>query len=172
MLVIACNNDEPAPAKRTPSIAPTQTPVVEPEPQFVQEGVLEIFSPDAKRKIERFDIEIAHNDTERAKGMMFRKTLLPNHGMLFVFNTEEPQSFWMRNTFLPLDIIYLDKEGNVVSIQKNCKILNDNPLPSEKPAMYVLEINGGLSDNLGITIGSKAMWRDFVTQKNRGNVPL
>jgi uncharacterized membrane protein (UPF0127 family) len=104
--------------------------------------------------------------------MMFRKTLLPNHGMLFVFNTEEPQSFWMRNTFLPLDIIYLDKEGNVVSIQKNCKILNDNPLPSEKPAMYVLEINGGLSDNLGITIGSKAMWRDFVTQKNRGNVPL
>jgi uncharacterized membrane protein (UPF0127 family) len=66
--------------------------------------------------------------------------------------------------------VYIDEDGVVVSIQKNCKILNDTPLPSGKPAQYVVEINGGQADKIGLAPGSKTQWRDFVTNQNKGDI--
>jgi uncharacterized membrane protein (UPF0127 family) len=163
---------EPAPSTpvTTTAPAPKTAPIEQPEPQFMQEGILEFYAPDGKRKLQRFDIEIAHDEDQRQQGLMFRKSMADTQGMLFVFDQEEEQSFWMHNTYIPLDIVYIDEDGVVVSIQKNCKILNDTPLPSGKPAQYVVEINGGLSDKIGLAPGSKTQWRDFVTNKNKGDI--
>jgi len=167
-----CGSD-PAPSKQpTTTTAPVSktAPVEQAEPQFMQEGILEFYAPDGKRKLQRFDIEIAHDEDQRQQGLMFRKSMADTQGMLFVFDEEEEQSFWMHNTYIPLDIVYIDEDGVVVSIQKNCKILNDTPLPSGKPAQYVVEIKGGLSDKIGLAPGSKTQWRDFVTNKNKGDI--
>ena len=77
----------------------------------------------------------------------------PNEGMLFIFKDEQPRSFYMKNTLIPLDIIYLNKDKAVVSIQKNAKPLDESSLPSEQPAMYVLEVNAGLSELWKISNG-------------------
>lgn len=178
-LLANCRQDPPipkpspstvaAPAKpATPVLAYNDPNSTVPEEPFIQEGKLAVFAPDGKKILKKFDIEIADVVQERNKGLMFRRKMLPERGMLFLFEFPEPQSFWMRNTYIPLDIIYIDDQLTVVSIQKNCRILNDTPLPSGKPAQYVLEINGGLSDKLGIAPGSKVAWRNFVSNQHKG----
>ena len=99
------------------------------------------------------DIEYADTPEERSLGLMYRKGMAENQGMLFIFPEEEERSFYMRNTEFSLDIIYLDKDKKVVSIAKKAKPFDETSLLSEAPAMYVLEINGGLSDKWGIEKG-------------------
>jgi uncharacterized membrane protein (UPF0127 family) len=111
------------------------------------------FSSDINTK---FLLEVAATPRERAKGLMYRNNLEQNKGMLFVFPNAEPQSFWMKNTQISLDIIYIDEQLNVVSIRENAKPLSEEPLDSGgKFAKYVIEINGGLSKKHRIDIGSK-----------------
>jgi uncharacterized membrane protein (UPF0127 family) len=86
---------------------------------------------------------------------MYRKHLDQNKGMLFIFENTIMRSFYMKNTYISLDLIYIDAEHNIVSIVKNAEPLNEKSLPSEAPAKYVLEINGGLSDTLGLIPGDK-----------------
>lgn len=78
-----------------------------------------------------------------------------NQAMLFIFPAERMQSFWMRNTYISLDIIYLDKDLKVVSIQKYAQPFNETSLPSEAPAQYVLEVNAGICDQYNIDKGSQ-----------------
>lgn len=106
-----------------------------------------------------FAVEIADDDAERARGLMFRETLPQDQGMLFLFPDSAERSFWMHNTPLPLDIIYISAKGEVVSIQKNAIPYDRTPLPSYGPAAAVLEINGGLSDRLGIRPGDRVETR-------------
>ena len=101
--------------------------------------------------------ELAANEGQRSLGLMFRRELGETEGMLFLFPTERPQQFWMKNTYIELDIIYLDHSFNVVSIAKRATPLTESPRPSEKPAQYVLEVRGGTSDKWGIVPGSKAV---------------
>lgn len=103
--------------------------------------------------IASFDIETADTEYKRTTGLMYRKKMKDNQAMLFIFPDEQPRYFWMHNTYIPLDIIFLDKNGKIVSVQKNAKPLNDQSLPSGKPAQYVLEIKGGLYDRLGLQTG-------------------
>ena len=105
--------------------------------------------------IQTIEVEFAKNDEERALGLMYRSSMDEHQGMWFIFPEEAPRSFYMRNTEIPLDIIYLDKDKKVVSIAKNARPYDETSLPSEKPAMYVLEINGGLSDKWGIEKGDR-----------------
>ena len=84
-----------------------------------------------------------------------RKEMDENKGMLFIFTNEDWRSFWMHNTLIPLDIIYVNAKREVVSICKNTNTLDDTSLPSEAPAMYVIEINAGLCDKYGIDKGTK-----------------
>ena len=92
------------------------------------------------------------NDSD---SVIFSKEMDENKGMLFIFTNEDWRSFWMHNTLIPLDIIYVNAKREVVSICKNTNTLDDTSLPSEAPAMYVIEINAGLSDKYGIDKGTK-----------------
>jgi len=100
-----------------------------------------------------FDIETADTEYKRTTGLMYRKKMKDNQAMLFVFGEEAPRWFWMHNTYIPLDIIYLDKNRKIVSVQKNAKPLDDTSLPSNKPAQYVLEVKAGVYDRLGLQPG-------------------
>jgi len=105
-----------------------------------------------------FTVELAKTIQERTQGLMFRKKLDLDKGMLFIFENEGEYSFWMKNTLINLDIIWIDKNKEVVFISKNtqpcssdfCFIINSN-----KKALYVLELNGGTIDKFGLNIGDK-----------------
>lgn len=98
--------------------------------------------------------ELATTDSERRLGLMYRKNLSTEHGMLFLFPSELERSFWMKNTYLELDIVFLDSSFSVVSITKKAVPLSESPRKSEKPAKYVLEVLGGQTDAWGVGVGS------------------
>jgi uncharacterized protein len=98
--------------------------------------------------------EVAANDGQRAQGLMHRRMLPENRGMLFVFPHPAPQSFWMANTYLPLSIAFIDERGAIVNIA-DMKPLTTNPHPSAKPAKYALEMNQGWFAKRGIKAGAK-----------------
>ncbi len=103
----------------------------------------------------RFTVEIADDAAERAQGLMGREHLPASAGMLFVYPEAGPRAFWMHDTPLPLDIIFIGAQGRVVSIAANATPFDDTPLPSAGPAQFVLEINGGLAAKLGIGPGAE-----------------
>lgn len=105
---------------------------------------------------ERFTVEIADDQEEQRRGLMFRDSMERDHGMLFIFPNEAPRGFWMRNTRIPLDILYFDAELRLVSVAANarpCKTERCPSYPSEGPAQYVLELNAGIAGELGVTRG-------------------
>lgn len=104
---------------------------------------------------QKFQVEIADDPRERSRGLMFRREMAKDHGMLFDFGIEEPASFWMENTYLPLDMIFIRADGTVESIAERTTPLSRRGVPSKGPVRYVLEINGGLSDELNIRPGDK-----------------
>jgi len=96
---------------------------------------------------------VARDESSRLRGLMSHGRMERVKGMYFSFEREEPRSFWMKNTYIPLDIIFIDSDNRIVSIQKYARPLSQSSLPSEGPAKYVLELNAGLSDELGINSG-------------------
>jgi len=120
------------------------------EPQFKKEGELEFLKKDGKTVISKIDIEIADNAPERMQGLMYRKSMDENIGMLFVFQEYEQQGFFMRNTIIPLDIIFLDSSKQIIKIHKNTVPFSETTLPSGKPSMYVVEVNAGYTDKYSI----------------------
>ena len=105
-----------------------------------------------------FTVEIADSSEEQALGLMFRDSMPPDQGMLFIFPNEAPRSFWMKNTRIPLDIMYFDKELRLVSISADtqpCRVRRCPSYPSVVPAQYVLELNAGKATELGVGIGDK-----------------
>jgi uncharacterized membrane protein (UPF0127 family) len=98
-----------------------------------------------------FTLEVANTDKKRADGLMFVEELQKNKGMLFIFENEQNLTFWMKNTYISLDILFLDENFKIVSIQKNAKPNQTQELyPSNAKAKYVIEINGGMVQELGI----------------------
>lgn len=122
--------------------------------EFKHEANLQITDSSGVVKQE-LQIELADNTFEQQTGLMYRMHLDQNKGMLFIFEDTIMRSFYMKNTYISLDLIYLDAEHNIVSIVKSAEPLNEKSLPSEAPAKYVLEINGGLSDIWGLIPGDK-----------------
>jgi len=125
-----------------------------PEPSFKKEGELSFVKKDGK-EIKKIEIEIADNAGERQQGLMWRKSMPETNGMLFVFDKEEPQSFWMKNTIIPLDIMYVNEKKEIVKIYKNTTPYSEKPLPSEKNSIYVIETVAGFSDRFGVKEGDK-----------------
>ena len=103
----------------------------------------------------RFGVEVADDAIERQQGLMHRQELPRTSGMLFVYHTTRVVSFWMKNTLIPLDIIFLDETGTIVHIHENAVPLDLTSISSQRPTRYVLEINAGMSRLLGLTIGSE-----------------
>ncbi|MFL6591970.1 MAG: DUF192 domain-containing protein [Luteimonas sp.] len=106
----------------------------------------------------RYTVETATTDAQRERGLMFRDQMAADHGMLFVHDREEPQAYWMKNTYIPLDILYFDNAHRLVSQQRDvppCS-LGDAcpPYPSESPARYVLELNAGQAAALHLRDGA------------------
>jgi uncharacterized protein len=106
----------------------------------------------------RFQVEIADNDLERARGLMFRESMDESRGMLFIHDSQQPLAYWMKNTKIPLDILYFDKDRHLVSQQPDvppCSLGNQcPPYPSRAPALYVLELNAGQAAKLGLKDGA------------------
>ncbi|MEL4308047.1 DUF192 domain-containing protein [Joostella sp. CR20] len=119
---------------------------------FKKEGELSISRNDSII-VSKIDIEIADNEYERQTGLMYRNSMEENQGMLFVFEDAEPRYFYMKNTEIPLDILYIDSNFKIVSMVKNAQPMNEASLPSNFPAQYVLELNGGMANAWKINEG-------------------
>jgi len=106
-----------------------------------------------------FNVEIADDNSERARGLMYRDQMAADAGMLFLFDRQEPQAFWMKNTRIPLDILYFDNGWILVGWSLNtppCSLGDRCPsYPSQAPARYVLELNAGTAERIGVKLGDK-----------------
>lgn len=124
---------------------------------FTKEGEL-TFTDSLGTLKAKIDLEIADNDYERALGLMNRKDMNENQGMLFIFPRQDYQSFWMRNTLISLDMIFVNDQKRIITIHKNTKILSETSYPSSQPSMYVVEVIAGFTDRHDIQVGDKIDW--------------
>lgn len=125
------------------------------EPAFVAEGELFFIDGESGDTIKNIIIEIADNDQDRAQGMMYRTEMPDSLGMLFVFDQPKLQSFWMKNTSLSLDILYVDADGVIESLYKSTTPYSTSKIPSTNKAKYVVEVTGGFTDRYEINVGDK-----------------
>jgi len=131
------------------------------EVTFKKEGELLLKKAGNDSIIANLDIEIADDDYQFQTGLMYRKSMEPNRGMLFVFKYQRPLSFYMKNTEFPLDIIFINNAKKIVSITKNTTPFEQTSLPSGAPARYVLEVNAGLTDDWNLAIGDIVEWSNL-----------
>ena len=115
----------------------------------------------------RFSVDIADDEAERARGLMFRDTMARDRGMLFVYEAQQPLAFWMKNTRIPLDIMYFDEERRLVSVSSAppCTTPQCPSYPSAKPGRYVLELNAGLARELGAAAGDEILFSPAITSQ-------
>lgn len=137
----------------TKKITPKSSPnTITMEPQFSKEGTM-VFRSAENDTLHVVDIEIADNDQERTQGMMYRTKMPFNQAMLFIMEYEREQSFWMRNTKMSLDIMYVNGEFEIVTIYKHTQPYSESPIPSFKRAKYVVETAAGFCDAYKISEG-------------------
>ena len=129
----------------------------ETEYKFMKEGSL-TFTDSLNNPITKIDLEIADTDYDRQLGLMSRKSMEMSQGMLFIFPVQEIQSFWMHETYIPLDMIFVNADKKIVTIHKNTKILSDQSYASTEPAQYVVEVCAGFSDKYSLKTGDKINW--------------
>ncbi|HST95482.1 MAG TPA: DUF192 domain-containing protein [Microvirga sp.] len=102
-----------------------------------------------------FQVEVARNDADRAQGLMYRRNLAPDRGMLFDFARVQPISMWMQNTYIPLDMIFIRPDGSIARIAENAEPLSTRTIPSGEPVLAVLEVIGGTAARLGLKAGDR-----------------
>lgn len=128
------------------------------EVPFTKEG--ELVLKNANAEIRRLNIEIADNEIESHQGLMNRSKLNENDAMLFSFDEPKVQTFYMKDTRIPLDLLYISKDSVVLEVSKNAKPYDETTIPSSVESQYVLEINGGLADKWGIIPNqTKVSWK-------------
>lgn len=120
---------------------------------FKKEGDLTILKAVKDSILTNIDIEIAETEYETQTGLMYRESMKENQGMLFIFPDVRMHSFYMKNTKIALDIIYIDENLRIASFQENAKPLNETSLPSIVPVKYVLEVNAGLAEKWQLEVG-------------------
>ncbi len=142
--VAACSKQGPPPAE-TAALSPAGLDQV---PLTVRSG----------QRQHRFTVEVARTRQQQAQGLMHRQSLAPDRGMLFPYSPPQPASFWMKNTLIPLDIIFVRPDGTIARIAANTVPLSLEPVPSLEPVSAVLEIAGGRAAELGIKEGDRVSW--------------
>jgi len=140
---------------------------VENKPQKTEEilsknqGKLWFISDKTHDTLSVIDIEVADDEAEREQGLMYRQTMNADKGMLFIFDNSDQRFFWMKNTFISLDIIYVDENMKIVTIHKTALPQSETSLPSIEPAKYVVEVNAGFTDRYKINKGDKILFIIF-----------
>jgi uncharacterized membrane protein (UPF0127 family) len=125
---------------------------------FEKDGELTFVSSEGNY-ISKIDIEIADNDDKRTLGLMDRISMEENQGMIFLFPYEQIQSFWMKNTVIPLDMIFVNRENEIVTIRANTVPFDTGQYRSTKPASIVVEVIAGYTATYNIKVGDKIVWR-------------
>lgn len=118
----------------------------------------------AEGKTHKFSVELALTDAQRAQGLMHRKEMAPDHGMLFDFGYPRQITMWMENTILPLDMLFIQGDGSISHIHKGAVPFSRDVIDSRGPAKFVLELNAGRADVLGIKIGDKVISKRIGNQ--------
>ena len=126
------------------------------------QGTLEI---QTESDVLEFHIEIADDEVERSRGLMFRESLDEMSGMLFIYPSPRVASFWMKNTLISLDMVFIDAEGRVASIAAETMPLSLKSVSSGVPVLTVLEIDGGDAERLGISVGDTVKWTETPIKK-------
>ncbi len=123
--------------------------------EFTKEGQLVFVNGQSGHPVVTIDIEIAEDDRARALGLMHRYSMLEKQGMLFIMAREEEQSFWMKDTYISLDILYVNADMEIVKIQKNTQPFSQESIPSIKPAKYVVEVVAGFCNKYSLKEGDR-----------------
>lgn len=123
--------------------------------RIFERSTLQIATPDAR--VHRFRIWIADDDARRSRGLMFVKHLDDDQGMLFVYPSEGTISMWMKNTYIPLDMVFFDASGKIVQVVHNTKPMSLETIASTQPASAVLELKGGTANRLKIAPGARVV---------------
>lgn len=122
---------------------------------FTKEGTLTILSAVGDTLKSTLDIEFAETDYEIQTGLMYRDKIENNQGMLFVFKQSEPHSFYMKNTLIPLDLLFIRSDSTIARIAQNARPLDESSIPSGEPVQFVLEIKAGMSRAWGLNTGDR-----------------
>lgn len=126
---------------------------------FTKEGELSIRKQKVDTLITTLNIEIAESDYETQTGLMYRDDMKNTEGMLFIFEDEQMHSFYMKNTKIPLDIIFIKADLTIASFQENAEPYNESGLSSQVPIQYVLEVNAGLAEKWLLEVGDKIAFK-------------
>ena len=145
-LIVGCKNNK------------EETTVTTSEVTFTKDAELKLLKKGTDSIIKTLDIEIADDDYKTQTGLMYRQSMDEDQGMLFIFPDSQLRSFYMKNTEIALDIIYIDANKQIVSFQKDARPFDTSSLPSGAAAKYVLEINAGLSDAWALEVGDRIEW--------------
>ncbi len=132
-----------------------QAAIKVPAPKELEKDVVTIQTKDGKQLV--FHVELAKTSQERALGLMGRKFMAEDAGMLFVFDDVSSQTFWMKDTYIPLDILFIAHDGEIHHIHHNAKPQDLSKITAMRPALAVLELNGGITEKLGIEEGDMAL---------------
>lgn len=162
-IVAGCRREQDAPQSPAPDTTTTTTATAQPpaatgEAPATAEPSPPAVAPSGLRTVrmeiggQPFTLEIAATDEDRQRGLMERKSMPADAGMIFVFDREQFLSFWMKNTLIPLDILYLNNAGQIVTIAQ-MKPLDESGVPTRAPARYAIELNAGTARRLGVRVG-------------------
>lgn len=122
---------------------------------FVKGGELVFTDKESLDTLATIDIEVADNTQKRARGLMYRASLPENGGMLFIHDREEVQSYWMKNTYISLDMLFIDSNREIVTIHPNTSPSREWSYASTQPVLYVLEVNAGFCNRHNIQTGDR-----------------
>jgi uncharacterized membrane protein (UPF0127 family) len=130
------------------------------EPIVFERG--ELLIETASGQSYRFDVEIAATSEQRGQGLMFRESMAEDSGMLFIYAAEQPIRMWMRNTLIPLDMLFIARDGHIVNIAERTEPLSEAVIASVEPALGVVELNAGTAHRLGIRPGDRVRHPAFA----------
>jgi uncharacterized protein len=108
-----------------------------------------------------FNVEVARSEKDRARGLMFRRSLPQDHGMLFLFENERPIAMWMKNTYIPLDMVFVSRKGRVTSVARGAIPLSEAVIPSGGPVYAVIELAAGAANAIGLSVGDQVRHPEF-----------
>lgn len=147
LLILSCTN----------KVEEKMEPVSKPKVNFRQDGILQIKTSGDKETT--FAIEIAQSQDERVQGLMHREVLEENQGMLFIFPETDYHSFWMKNTYLSLDMVFIKEGGEILHIEHSTTPFSEEAITPSVPCLYVLEVLAGTCKAQNINIGDKVSWK-------------